>query len=269
MLVEEERNIQELPANLQALLAGGSWHTISSGESGDQVFRIVRPGGSACYLKVADSPWRQEELLAEKEHLNWLQGYLPVPEVLAFGTDSRRAFLLLSEIPGLESCNETFAGDIPTVVRLLAEGLRLIHRVKIDDCPFDSGLAHTIAQAKRRVEARLVDESDFDEQRKGMQAQKLLERLVKSRPEVEDVVFTHGDYCLPNILIEPSPARIAGFIDWGRAGIADHYQDLALAARSLTFNFGPGWEPLLWEAYGLQTVDSEKIEFYQLLDEFF
>lgn len=262
-------NIQKLPADLQALLAGGSWQTISHGESGDQVFRIVRPGGSACYLKIADSSWQQEELLAEKEHLDWLQGRLPVPEVYGFGADSRRAFLLLSEIPGLESCDGTFAQDIPTVVRLLAEGLRLIHQVKIDDCPFDRRLTHTLALAKRRVEARLVDESDFDEQRKGMQGQELLEMLLKSRPEVEDVVFTHGDYCLPNILIEPSPARIAGIIDWGRAGIADRYQDLALATRSLTFNFGPGWEPLLWKAYGLQTVDFAKMEFYQLLDEFF
>ena len=262
-------SIQKLPANLQALLAGGSWQMISSGESGDQVFRIVRPGGSACYLKVADSSWQREELLAEKECLEWLRGRLAVPEVYGFDTDSRRTFLLLSEIPGLESCDGTFAQDIPAAVRLLAEGLRLIHRIKIDDCPFDRRLAHTLALAKRRVEARLVDESDFDEQRKGMQAQELLEILVKSRPEVEDVVFTHGDYCLPNILMEPSPARIAGFIDWGRAGIADRYQDLALAARSLTRNFGPGWEPLLWEAYGLQAVDSAKIEFYKLLDEFF
>ncbi|HLX56069.1 MAG TPA: phosphotransferase, partial [Ktedonobacteraceae bacterium] len=59
------------------------------------------------------------------------------------------------------------------------------------------------------------------------------------------------------------------FIDWGRAGIADRYQDLALAARSLAYNFGPGWESLLWEAYGLQTVDAAKIAFYRLLDEFF
>ena len=262
-------SIQELPADLQALLAGGIWQTISSGESGDQVFRIVRPDGSACYLKIADSAWQQEELLAEKEHLDWLQGRLPVPEVYGFNADNERTFLLLSEISGLESCDKTFAKDIPTVVRLLAEGLRLIHQVKMDDCPFDRRLAHTLALAKRRVEARLVDESDFDEQRKGMQAQELFETLIKSRPEVEDVVFAHGDYCLPNILIEPLPARIAGFIDWGRAGIADLYQDLALATRSVTFNFGPGWEPLLWEAYGLQTVDFAKIEFYKLLDEFF
>src|SRR5579863_1074424 len=262
-------SIDDVPADLQAILVGASWHTVSSGASGTRVFRIVRPGGSACYLKVADAAWQREELLAEKERLDWLQSRLPVPEVYAFSADDTRSFLLLSEIPGLESCNEAFNRDVPTVVRLLAEGLRLIHSVDIADCPFDRRLDHTIALAKRRVEAGLVDESDFDEQRRETRANELFETLIKSRPEVEDVVFTHGDYCLPNILVEPSPPRIAGFIDWGRAGIADRYQDLALAARSLAYNFGPGWESLLWEAYGLQTVDAAKIAFYKLLDEFF
>ncbi|MGH2497959.1 MAG: APH(3') family aminoglycoside O-phosphotransferase [Ktedonobacteraceae bacterium] len=262
-------SIDEVPVDMRRLLAGSTLHPVSIGESGDQVFRIVRPDGTACYLKIADSPWQREELLAEKEHLEWLQGRLAVPEVYGFSTDNERTFLLLSEIPGLESCDKTFERDIPIVVRLLAEGLQLIHRVEIVDCPFDRRLDHMIALAKRRVEAGLIDEADFDEQRKGTRARELLELLIKSQPEVEDAVFTHGDYCLPNILIESSPARIAGFIDWGRAGIADRYQDLALATRSLAYNFGPGWEPLLWEAYGLQTVDPAKIEFYKLLDEFF
>ena len=264
-------SLDSIPPDLQILLTGATFHIVSSGASGAQVYRIIRPGGSACYLKVADAPWQQEELLAEKERLAWLQGRLPVPQVYAFNGENERSFLLLSEIPGLESCDATFERDIPTIVRLLAEGLRLIHSIEIADCPFDRGLDHTIALAKRRVEAGLVDESDFDEERRQMRASKLFETLLKSRPASKDVVFTHGDYCLPNILIEPSPPppRIVGFIDWGRAGIADRYQDLALAARSLAYNFGPGWEPLLWEAYGLQTVDAAKVEFYELLDEFF
>ena len=262
-------SIDDIPVDIRELLAGASLQTVSSGLSGTRVYRSVRPEGSACYLKVADAPWQREELLAEKERLEWLQGRLPVPQVYAFSADERQSFLLLSEIPGLESCDTSFERDVPTIVRLLAEGLRLIHNAEIANCPFDRRLDHTIALAKRRVEAGLVDEADFDQQRRDTRASELFETLIKSRPEVEDVVFTHGDYCLPNILIEPTSPRIAGFIDWGRAGIADRYQDLALAARSLAYNFGPGWEPLLWESYSLQTVDSAKIEFYKLLDEFF
>ena len=101
-----------------------------------------------------------------------------------------------------------------------------------------------------------------------MSAETLFKHLLANQPQDEELVFTHGDYCLPNIFLDPQLRRVNGFIDWGRAGIADRYQDLALAARSLTYNVGPGWEPLLWQAYGLTTVEEEKIAFYQLLDEF-
>jgi aminoglycoside phosphotransferase len=58
-------------------------------------------------------------------------------------------------------------------------------------------------------------------------------------------------------------------VDLARAGVADRYQDLALAARSLEYNVGPGYASLLWEVYGLRDPDEAKIAYYQLLDEFF
>jgi len=176
--------------------------------------------------------------------------------------------LLLSEIAGVMAYDERFTQDIPAVVCLLAEGLRRIHQIDITNCPFDQRLAHKIALAQQRTQAGLVDEADFDGKRRGESADELLRVLIESQPQEEDVVFTHGDYCLPNILIDPAQMHLNGFIDWGRAGVADRYHDLALAARSLTYNFGPGWEPLLWEKYGLPYLDHAKIEFYQLLDEF-
>jgi hypothetical protein len=36
-------SMHELPPDLHALLAGGTWRTISSGASGTQVYRIARP----------------------------------------------------------------------------------------------------------------------------------------------------------------------------------------------------------------------------------
>ena len=64
--------------------------------------------------------------------------------------------------------------------------------------------------------------------------EELLIWLEKNRPE-EDTVLTHGDFCLPNIFAENN--RISGFIDLGKMGPADRWQDLAIALRSLEHNF--------------------------------
>lgn len=261
-------HIFDLPSVIADFCKDGMWQEITVGASSDSVFRITHPRLPTYYLKVATYPFEQE-LLAEKARLEWLQGRLPVPSIVASATDSQCTYLLLSEIQGLMSFDEHFAQDIPTVVPLLAQGLRMLHELDITDCPFDMKLSYKIPLAQARVRAGLVDEEDLDEQRRGMHADDLIQQLLERQPKTEDLVFTHGDYCLPNILINPSTMHLSGFIDLGRAGIADRYQDLALAARSLPRNFGPGWEPLLWEAYGLKAVDVDKVEFYQLLDEFF
>jgi aminoglycoside phosphotransferase len=257
-----------LPATLAARLANADWHPVTIGYSGVQIFRVIPPGQPPYYLKAAQRPMR-EELIAERGRLEWLRGKLVVPAVEACVTEGEQTFLLLSEVPGAMACDPAFAGDLPALVRLLADGMRQIHVIDIGDCLFDMRLDAQLARAEQRVRAGRVDESDFDASRLGTRASDLFEQLLRERPASEDLVFTHGDYCLPNVLIDHERRHVSGFIDLSRAGVADRYQDLALAARSLAYNFGPGWEPLLWEAYGVRDPDPAKIAYYQLLDEFF
>ncbi len=62
--------------------------------------------------------------------------------------------------------------------------------------------------------------------------------------------------------------EISGFVDWGRAGVADRYKNIALVARSLERNTGEDLTLTFFEAYGLSSPDADKIEYYKLLDEF-
>ena len=229
------------------------------------IFRLDRSGQAALYLKIAPRAHRME-LLGEKKRLDWLQGRLPVPAVVGYASDDRHEYLLLTALPGRDVASLIGAEPNERVVRLLAAGLRAIHAVPIHDCPFDMTLNREIERARHNVANGLVDAADFDDERRGRSAAELFEELQAERPAGEDVVFTHGDYCLPNVMVEGD--EVSGFVDWGRAGVADRYKDIALVVRSLKRNAGEDLALAFFTAYGLACPDADKVAYYKLLDEF-
>ncbi|HEX6259604.1 MAG TPA: aminoglycoside 3'-phosphotransferase, partial [Woeseiaceae bacterium] len=145
--------------------------------------------------------------------------------------------------------------------------LRELHSIAIAGCPFDSSLTVSIDSARARAMANLIDESNFDEEHKGLRARDLLTQLERQRPADESLVITHGAACLPNMIFEGS--HFCGFVDCGRSGLADAYQDLAVASRSIASNYGQEYVDRFFDAYGLREVDDGKLSYYRLADEFF
>jgi len=254
-----------VPEPLQPFVEGAAWTRITVGESLSAIFRLDRSGQPALYLKIAPRAHRTE-LLCEKQRLDWLQGRLPVPDVVGYATDDRNEYSLLTALPGRHVADLIDAEPNEKIVQLLAAGLRAVHAIPIHDCPFDMTLDREIERARDNVVNGLVDETDFDDTRLGRTAAELFEELLSDRPANEDLVFTHGDYCLPNVMVDRG--AVSGFVDWGRAGVADRYKDIALVVRSLERNTGEDLAPAFFEAYGLSSYDAEKIEYYKLLDEF-
>jgi aminoglycoside phosphotransferase len=254
-----------LPVLLQQQIGPATWHKDDLGMSGALVFRI-ETAAQTLFLKVGTGH-EALALAGEAARIVWLNGRLPVPEIRYAQSEGDTYYLLMTGVPGRD------ASKLPLppkqLTRLLAKGMRAIHGLSIDDCPFDHCLDNRIAIARSRLDAGLVDTGDFDEERQGRTVAEVFADLLQTRPRHEDLVFTHGDCCLPNIMIDPPAGRITGYIDLGRAGIADRHQDIALCARSLAYNLSEEWVPLLFETYGLEYIDPEKIEFYKLLDEFF
>lgn len=81
------------------------------------------------------------------------------------------------------------------------------------------------------------------------------------------MVFTHGDFCPDNIIVADN--HLPGYIDLGGGGVADKYQDIALAVRSIQHDLGNEWVDLFFKEYGLQEPNLKKINFYRQIDEFF
>lgn len=56
----------------------------------------------------------------------------------------------------------------------------------------------------------------------------------------------------------------AGLVDLGSLGVANRWADLAIATWSADWNYEPGWQDALLDAYGVD-ADIERIAYYRLL----
>jgi aminoglycoside 3'-phosphotransferase II len=264
-----------LPPTLAADLSKHVRTEIETGESGADVVRFERPSGTTAYLKsrAVGAGSARRPLFDEAERLGWMHAVgLPVPAVLQYHEWKGREYLLLTAVPGQEASAPRPPEQHGAVVAALAAGMRALHATNISACPFDHSIRSRLAEAEAKVRAGDVREDDFDDARRGRSAKDLYAELAATTAPPEDRVFTHGDHCLPNVLLVADGAggfRISGLVDCGNAGIADRYQDLALCARSVADNLGPEWVPALFSRYGVEHVDEKKIAYYQLLDEFF
>lgn len=209
--------------------------------------------------------------------MTWLSGHLPVPRVIASTQEDGLCYTLMTRVTGEMACAPRYMRAPQTLTGMLADALRMLWRVPVTDCPVRQTLDEKLRLARSRVEGGLVDVHDVEPETFGPGGFEgpaaLLEWLETHRPP-EDLVLSHGDFCLPNVFMEDG--HVSGLIDLGRAGAADRWQDIALCLRSLRHNaqgrYGPAYpgfdEGLLLRALGM-APDSEKIRYYLLLDELF
>ncbi len=265
IMIQLHKQYVHAPDVIKALLSASSVTEIHIGCSSTQVYRIQKCDRTV-YLKIHHrSP--HFSFAHEVSILRWLKEKLPVPDVVAYTSDVAHEYLVLSEVPGENCVDAMKCLDSDRIVALLADGLQQVHALDISQCPFDERIAAKLNRAQYRVQYALVDEDDFDDERLGMTDQEVYEALQRSMPPEDDLVFTHGDYCLPNILLQGN--GLSGFIDLDRAGIADKYNDLAIASRSIGYNLGSEYEQRFFEYYGLEAVDTKIIQYYRMMDELF
>lgn len=255
-----------MAAYLQAALEGYVWTPVEDGESGGIIHLLQAPGRPDLYVKHGRGTVATD-ITDEMARLAWLQTRFPVPAIHHFISTPTEACLVTAAVPGQPAHEylEQHPARRLDVVRAIAATLRSLHALPIAECPFYSGLDLRLAHAQRRLHAGLVDESDFGPEHQGWSAQQVFDKMLTLLPIDGDLVVTHGDFSLGNILFDGE--RLSGCIDVGRVGTANPYQDLAILADSLA-DFGPDLPAELFRAYGIQP-DDRKIAFHLCLDEMF
>jgi aminoglycoside phosphotransferase len=261
-------NLLEIcPPEIKKLLKNKKVEENVIGCENSKVYKIINEKGPDFYLKVKEKN-PVASLFLEFQKTQWLKDKISVPEPLEYMEHENNEFYLMEEVRGKMSCQPGYFNNNEDVVRVMARTLKKLHGLEPENCPFNQNLAVKIKAAEYNMENNLVDESDFNPENMGKTSSELYKELLATVPDHEDIVMAHGDYCMPNIIINKN--LFAGLIDLGSFGLADRYQDISLILRSMVKNFNTDkYHRLFLNEYGIKNLDQKKITFYKLLDEFF
>ena len=227
-------------------------------------WRLEDPSaGTIHFLKVARSG-HFPTVLAEAERMRWARRFVSVPEVIESGSEGGVDWLGTIALPGTDATRHPWRDDPARLVPALARGLAAFPpAAPAASCPFRFTAATALDHARKRVRDGVAKPSDLHPEYEHLTLAGAIDELELLAPDAEDLVVAHGDYCLPNILLDPG-GGITGYVDLGELGVADRWSDIAVGAWSVTWNLGPGWEDVFYDAYGVQP-DARRIEFYRIL----
>ena len=250
-----------MPAAVASLAAGRAIVPVWLNEAGGLTFE-VGDGAERCFVKWAPAG-SELDLAAEADRMEWACRFHPVPRPLGRGQDADGSWLVTAPVPGDSAATARWKADPAAAVTAIGEGLRAMHdSLPAAGCPFSWSAGERVAAARRKAEDGRQDRAAWHPSRRGLTVAAALERAA-AIPPVDKLAVCHGDACAPNTLIG-ADGRWSGHVDLGALGTGDRWADLAIATWSAGWNYGPGWERLLLDAYGV-APDPERTAYYRLL----
>ncbi|HEX3782084.1 MAG TPA: aminoglycoside 3'-phosphotransferase [Pseudonocardiaceae bacterium] len=251
-----------VPSIVTEFAAGRPTRAVWRNELGGLTFQ-VGAGAARQFLK-----WSPVEagidLSAETARLRWAAAFTAVPTVLDEGRDEAGSWLITAGLPGRNAVVDEWKADPATAVRAIGAGLRAMHdALPTARCPFDWSAERRLAAVRARAAAGLLDPTGWQAEGRPFPTVDGALAVLADIPPIEEPVVCHGDACAPNTLIGVD-GSCTGHVDLGDLGVADRWADLAIATWSTRWNYGPGWERPLLDAYGIEP-DPMRTAYYRLL----
>lgn len=241
-------SLDNIPAQFHPLLESAPVFD-SSCSSQAKVLYIDK--GDGLFLKSAPAgALAAEAAMTAFFHKNRLSA-----EVLAYES-SESDWLLTRKIPGSDCLSPEYLENPHKLCDTTAELLRMLHSVDYSGCPVTDRNALTLAQAQSNYLSGNYDRHLFPDNWGYATPEDAWNVIGERSHLLQCDVLLHGDYCLPNILLDNW--RFAGFIDMGNGGIGDRHFDLFWGIWSLEFNLKtPKYRERFLDAYGRVDVREE------------
>ena len=184
----------DFPAQFHTLLKDGQVYD-SSCSADARVYFIDRDGGY--FLKSAP----KGTLKTEAEMTAFYHSKGLSAEVLAY-ENSEKDWLLTAKVPGEDCLNPQYLDDPKRLCDATAEFLRHLHSLPTTGCPVPDRTKTYMETARRNYQTGNYDASLFPDNWGYASAEDAWDVICKNGHLLQRDTLLHGDYCLPNIMLD-------------------------------------------------------------------
>ncbi|MBW3093742.1 aminoglycoside 3'-phosphotransferase [Bifidobacterium sp. 82T10] len=231
-------------------------HSLFDSSSSPEARVYYSTKGRGHFIKTAAAgTLRREATLTSYFHGRGLAA-----EVLYYGQepgpdDDRRDWMVTSRVPGEDCTAPQYMADPRRMTKILAHTLRSLHDMDCHDCPEPKRMERYLATAQRNHDAGRYDTSFYVDVYGDATIDEIF-RIAERGVSLRSDVLLHGDYCLPNVMLDDW--SFSGFVDLDCAGLGDRHVDVFWALWTLRFNMHTDrYHDLFLDAYGRDLVDED------------
>ena len=177
-------------------------------------------------------------------------------EVMHYSTLEGRDYLLTRRVAGEDCTHAEYLENPEKLCDTIATKLRELHEIRYTGCPVQNRTADYLALAEENYRTGNFDSSHFPDNFGYKSAEEAITVLREGKSALKSDVLIHGDYCLPNIMLDNW--RFSAFIDVDHGGIGDRHIDLFWGTWTMWFNLKT-WKytDRFLDAYGRDKADPE------------
>ena len=240
-----------MPDSIRTFAKGA---TLFDSSSSPEARVIFIDKGEGFYLKSAPAgTLRDEAVMCDYFYKKGLG-----VEMLSYLTVQEHDLMLSARAQGEDCTHETYLNDPKRLAETIALQLRMLHECDCSDCPVQDRMRSYFALAEQNFRNDNYDKSHFPDSFGYRSALDAYAVMRAGMDTLTDHVLLHGDYCLPNIMLDDW--RFRAFIDLGNGGVGDRHIDLFWGAWTLGFNLGTdAYRERFFDAYGKDKIDKERL----------
>ena len=251
-------NLNDYPEEFHPLLQGATVFDSSCSPEAKVIF-LDREDGY--YLKSAP----KGTLAKNAEMTRFFHQKGMGAEVLSY-ISLEKDWLLTAKVKGEDCTHSQYLQDPARLCDTIATLLRSLHECDPIGCPVPNRTADYLANAKKNFLLGHYDTS-LTPDKVCPSAEESFQIVQQNAHLLKNDTLLHGDYCLPNIMLDNW--RFSAFIDLDGAGVGDRHIDLFWGAWTLRYNLHTDcYKERFFDAYGRDKIDLSLLELIETAERF-